>query len=133
MRPICFTLIAIWFWFRSLMWILLSLGLALAGGLAGRVMSALSAGAGMQHFLASLGTFLSIAVGIIAFLNAAAGIGVWLMKSWGRILAIVLAALSLASSIRILFHPHPLNLIRPVVDIAIIGYLIVPSVGAKFS
>ncbi len=133
MRPICFTMIAIWFWLRSLIWILLSLGLALASGLTGRILSALSAGAGMQHFLASLGTFLSVVVGIIAVLNAAAGLGVWLMKSWGRILAIVLAALSLATSIRVLLHPHPLNLIRPVVDVAIIGYLMVPSVGAKFS
>jgi len=55
------------------------------------------------------------------------------MKNWGRILAIALAALSLLFSMRLLFHPHPLGLLRPVVDIAIIGYLMLPEVQARFS
>ena len=133
MRPLGASLIAVWFWLRSLLWILLSLGLTLAGGLAARMMNAMSAGAGMQHFLSGMGTFLAVLVGIVAVLNAVAGLGVWLMKDWGRILAIVLAALSLVSAFRAIFHPHPLGLIRPVVDIAIIGYLLVPDVAAKFS
>jgi len=54
------------------------------------------------------------------------------MKSWGRILAIALAALSLLFSIRSLFHPHPLGLLRPAIDVAIIGYLMLPEVQAKF-
>ena len=133
MRPLGVTLIAVWFWLRCALWIFLSLGIALAGGLAGRLVTALSAGAGMQHFLAGLGTFLSILVGVIAILNGVAGLGIWLMKKWGRILAIALAALSLVSAIRALLHPHPLGLIRPVFDIAIIGYLMIPDVQAKFS
>lgn len=133
MRPLGATLIAVWFWFRSLLWILLSLGLTLAGGLASRMMNAMSAGAGMQHFLSGMGTLLAVLVGIVAVLNALAGLGVWLMKGWGRILAIVLAALSLVSAVRALLHPHPLGLIRPVVDVAIIVYLMVPDVSAKFS
>ncbi len=133
MRPLGVTLIAIWFWLRSVIGILLGLGIALAGGLAGRAMHALSAGTAVPGFLAGLGAFLGIAVAGVSVLTAIAGLGVWLMKGWGRILAIALAALSLLFSIRSLFHPHPLGLIRPVVDVAIIGYLIVPEVQAKFS
>ncbi len=133
MRPLGVTLIAIWFWLRSALGILLGLGIALAGGLAGRAMHALSAGTALPGFLAGLGAFLGIAVAGLSILTAIAGLGVWLMKGWGRILAIALAALSLLFSFRVIFHPHPLSLIKPVVDVAIIGYLMVPEVQAKFS
>ena len=133
MRPLGVTLIAVWFWLRSALGILLGLGIALAGGLAGRAMHALSAGTALPGFLAGLGAFLGIAVAGLSILTAIAGLGVWLMKGWGRILALALAALSLLFSIRAILHPHPLGLIRPVVDVAIIGYLMVPDVQAKFS
>ena len=133
MRPLGVTLIAIWFWLRSALGILLGLGIALAGGLAGRAMHALSAGTALPGFLAGLGAFLGIAVAGLSILTAIAGLGVWLMKGWGRILAIALAALSLLFSFRVIFHPHPLSLTKPVVDVAIIGYLMVPEVQAKFS
>lgn len=133
MRPIGVTLIAVWFWLRALVRLLLALGIAVAGGLAGRAMHALSAGTALPGFLAGMGAFLGIAVAGLAILSAIAGIGVFLMKGWGRILAIALAALSLLFSIRALFHPHPLSLIRPVIDLVIIGYLMLPEVQAKFS
>jgi uncharacterized membrane protein (DUF2068 family) len=133
MRPLGVTLIAVWFWLRSALGILLGLGIAVAGGLAGRAMHALSAGTALPSFLAGLGAFLGIAIAGLSVLTAIAGLGVFLMKGWGRILAIALAALSLLFSIRALFHPHPLGLIRPVIDVAIIGYLMLPEVQAKFS
>jgi len=133
MRPLGVTLIAVWFWLRSALGIIFGLGIALIGGLAGRAMHALSAGTVLPSFLAGLGAFLGIAVAGLSVLTAVAGVGVWLMKSWGRILAIALAALSLLFSIRSLFHPHPLGLLRPAIDVAIIGYLMLPEVQAKFS
>ena len=133
MRPLGVTLIAVWFWLRSAIGILLGLGIALAGGLAGRAMNALSASTGASHFLVGLGAFFGIAVAGVSVLTAIAGLGVFLMKGWGRILAIALAALSLLFSIRSLLHPHPFGLMRPVVDIAIIVYLMVPDVQSKFS
>jgi uncharacterized membrane protein (DUF2068 family) len=133
MRPLGVTLIAVWFWLRSALGILLGLGIAVAGGLAGRAMHALSAGTAVPAFLSGLGAFLGIAIAGLSVLTAIAGLGVFLMKSWGRILAIALAALSLLFSIRALLHPHPLGLIRPVVDVAIIGYLLFPEVQSKFS
>jgi len=133
MRPLGVTLIAVWFWLRSALGILLGLGIAVAGGLAGRAMHALSAGTALPTFLAGLGAFLGIAIAGLSVLTAIAGLGVFLMKGWGRILAIALAALSLLFSLRSIFHPHPLSLIRPVIDIAIIGYLMLPEVQAKFS
>jgi hypothetical protein len=133
MRPLGVTLIAIWFWLRSAIGILLGLGVALVVGLAGRAMHALSAGMALPHFLAGLRAFLGIAVAGLSMLTAIAGLGVWLMKGFRRTLAIALAGLSLLFSIRAILHPHPFGLIRPVVDVAIIGYLMVPEVQAKFS
>jgi uncharacterized membrane protein (DUF2068 family) len=133
MRPLGVTLIAIWFWLRSAIGILLGLGIALVGGLAGRAMNALSAGTALSHFLTGLGAGLGIAVAGLSVLTAIAGVGLWLMKTWGRILVMALAGLSLLFSIRVLFHPHPLGIIRPVVDVAIVGYLALPEVQAKFS
>jgi len=131
MRPLGVTLIAVWFWLGGALGILLGLGIAVAGGLAGRAMHALSPGAALPSFLAGLGAFLGAAIAGLSVLTLIAGLGVFLMKGWGRILAIVLAALSLLFSIRGLFHP--LSLIRPIIDIAIIGYLMLPEVQAKFS
>jgi hypothetical protein len=133
MRPLGVTLIAVWFWLSGAFGILLGLGFAVAGGLAGRAMHALSAGTALPGFLAGLGAFLGIAIAGLSVLTAIAGLGVFLLKGWGRILAIALALLSLLFSIRALFHPHPLSLIRPIIDIAIIGYLMLPEVQAKFS
>jgi uncharacterized membrane protein (DUF2068 family) len=131
MRPPGVTLIAVGFWLRGALGILLGLGIAVAGGLAGRAMHALSAGTALPGFLAGLGALLGIAIAGHSVLTGIAGLGVFLMKGWGRILAIALAALSLLLSIRTLFHP--LSLILPIIDIAIIGYLMLPEVQAKFA
>jgi hypothetical protein len=133
MRPLSVTLIALWFWLRSALEILLGLGFAVAGGLAGKLASVASSGTALPKFLLGLGAFLGIAVAGAALLTAAAGVGVWFMKGWGRILALAIAALSLLLSFRVLFHPHPLSLIGPVIDAAIIAYLMVPEVQSKFS
>ncbi len=133
MRPLGVTLIAIWFWLRSAFGILLGLGFAVAGGLAGKLASVVSSGTTVPNFLLGLGAFLGIAVAGASLLTAAAGVGVWFMKGWGRILAIAIAAISLLLSFRVLFHPHPLSLIRPVIDAAIIAYLMVPEIQSKFS
>jgi len=133
MRPIGCTLIASWLWFRSAIELLKALGLLVAGGVAGKLASLATDGSAIPGFLLKLGAFLGMAFVILALLAAAAGLGVWMMKSWGRTLALALAALGLLMSFRAFFHPHPLNLIRPIVDVAMIGYLMVPDVQSKFS
>jgi uncharacterized membrane protein (DUF2068 family) len=126
-------LIASWLWFRSAIELLKALGLLVAGGVAGKLVSLATSGTAIPSFLLRLGAFLGVAFAILAVLAAAAGLGVWMMKSWGRTLAITLAALGLLLSFRAFFHPHPLNLIRPIVDVATICYLMVPDVQSKFS
>ena len=133
MRPLGVTLIAIWLWIRSAIGILMGLGLLFVGGLAGKLSSMVSSGTALPSFLLGLGAFLGLAVASVSLLTAAAGIGVWLMKGWGRVLTIALAALSLLFSFRVLFHPHPFSLAKLVIDVCIIGYLMVPDVQAKFS
>ena len=134
MRTLGVTLIAVWFWLRSIFGILLGLGIALAGGLAGHLASSLSAGTLLPGFLAGAGKFVGIAVAGLSVLTAIAGLGVWLMKGWGRILALALAALSLVFSLRILLHPHiGFSLAKLVIDVAIIAYLMISDVQSKFS
>jgi hypothetical protein len=133
MRPLGCTLIAVWLWVRSAIGLLFGLGLLFAGGLAGKLASLAHAGTTIPSFLTGLGVFLGVAVAGISLLTAAAGLGIWLMKGWGRVLTLALAGLSLLLSIRVLFHPHFLNLIKPVVDVAMIGYLMIPDVQSKFS
>jgi len=134
MRPLGVTLIAIWFWFRSVFGILLGLGIALAGGLAGRLFSAMSAGTMLPGLVAGLGKFVGFGIVGLSVLTAVAGLGVWLMKSWGRILALALAALSLLFALRILLHPHiGFGVAKLVIDVAILGYLMIPDVQSKFS
>lgn len=133
MRPLGCTLIAAWLWLRSLIEILKALGLLVAGGLAGKLASLATDSTAIPGFLLRLGAFLGTAFLILGLLAAVAGLGVWMMKGWGRTLALVLAGLGLLFTFRAFFHPHPLNLIRPIVDVAMIGYLMVPDVQSKFS
>jgi len=133
MRPVGCTLIAAWLWFRALIELLKALGLLVVGGVAGKLASLATDGTAIPSFLLKLGAFLGTAFLILGLLAAVAGVGVWMMKSWGRTLALVLATLGLLFSFRAFFHPHPLNLIRPIVDAAMIGYLMVPDVQSKFS
>ena len=133
MRPLGCTLIAAWLWLRSAIGILFGLGLLFAGGLASKLASLANAGTTIPSFLLGLGAFLGIAVASLSLLTAAAGLGIWMMKGWGRVLTLALAAMSLLLSFRVLFHPHPFSLIKPIVDVAMIGYLMVPDVQSKFS
>lgn len=133
MRPIGCTLIAVWLWFRAAIGILGGLGILFLGGVAGKLASMANSGTTLPSFLLGLGAFLGIALASVSILTAAAGLGIWMMKGWGRILTLALAALSLLLSFRVIFHPHPFSLIKPIIDVAMIGYLMLPEVQAKFS
>lgn len=91
-------------------------------------------------FLAALGAGLAFVFLALAILYAATGYGLWSLKNWGRILAIVLVVLGLLSGaagvMSSLMHFRMLLLIRELIvvaiDVWIITYLLKPHVKQAF-
>jgi len=91
-------------------------------------------------FLAGLGAALAFVFLALAVLYAVTGYGLWSLKNWGRILAIVLVAIGLLSAaagvMSSLMHFRMLLLLRELVvvaiDVWIITYLLKPHVKQAF-
>jgi uncharacterized membrane protein (DUF2068 family) len=77
---------------------------------------------------------------VFAVIAALAGYGIWTFREWGRILCIVLAALSLLFSLTGLLMPGPhlgfflggYRLIKLAISVAIVWYLMQPQIRALF-
>jgi hypothetical protein len=133
MRPLGVTLIAVWRFLWGGLGVLLGLLLIAAGGVAAKFLAMVTSGTGIERFMSGLGIFLGLIIICFSLVGLAAGWGVWSMKHWGRVLCIALSALGLLFSFRVIFHPHPLGLIRVLIDAAIIVYLLMGDVKAKFA
>ena len=84
-RPLGVTLSAIWFYFLGVLLVLIAAAaLALGGFLESTFGSATSGG-----FLAGLGIFLAVVIGLFALLFILTGWGVWTGRGWGRIAGII--------------------------------------------
>jgi hypothetical protein len=146
MRPTGVVLIAIYHFLTAAVLLLIAIAVIVGGGLLGTFLS--------SHFESRFGTGLGLIVGIVAavflcgmaVLAVIAGYGLWAMREWGRILNIVLAAISLLFALPgLLFsvaHAHifffggflfgGFGLIRIVISALIIWYLVQPHVVALF-
>lgn len=89
----------------------------------------------------AVGAFFAIFVLFCAAVAAVSGYGVWVMREWGRILSIVVEAISLVFAlpgillgqhVRIFFVFGTFGLIRIVIAGAIIWYLVQPQIAALF-
>lgn len=140
MRPTGVILIAVYHFLAALL--LIFLGIALAVG--GTVLGAMFA-AGHESPLGGVGMAVGI-LGAIAMLIGAgiagvAGYGIWALREWGRILSIVLAAISLVFALPGLLLGHHMHmffffgtfrLLRIAVAALIIWYLVQPQIVALF-
>jgi hypothetical protein len=88
-RPLGVTLSAIWFYFLGVVLILIA---AAALALTGFLDSYFGTADG-GNFLAGLGIFLAVVIGLFAVLFLLTGWGVWTGRGWGRILGIILSVL----------------------------------------
>jgi hypothetical protein len=139
MRPTGLVLIAVYHFLAAVFLVLLAVSL-LAGG------AVLAAMLGGDHNapLEGLGFLVGVLGAIFMFCGAAiaavAGYGIWKLREWGRILSIVLAALSLVFTLPGLlmmglhlgFFFGGFRLIRIAIAILIIWYLVQPHVRALF-
>lgn len=140
-RPTGVTVIAILYFLSAGLFILLALGLIAGGGLAG-----LAAGGASAEGMAGLGILAGAGVvgGVIALCMALipgiTGFGLWKLKNWGRIIAIIFAVLGalgqvggvlmslMAFEIFSLFF----GLVMLGINVWIIMYLMKPHVKAAF-
>lgn len=146
MRPTGVVLIAIYHFLTAALLLLISVTLIVGGGLLGTFLG--------SHFDTRFGAGLGLMVGTIAavflfgmsMLAIIAGYGIWAMREWGRLLNIVLAAISLLFALPGLLlsmvHAHlfflggflfgGFGLIRVAISALIIWYLVQPNVVALF-
>ncbi len=138
MRPAGVTLIAIYHYLAAAFVAVLGVGLFVGG----KVISMLG---GADGFVLPKAGFLIGVVGGTAFLvfaliHAIAGFAVWSMKEWGRLLAIVLAVISLVFAIPgLLLSAMTMHaffggyrVVRVLISVLIIWYLLQPGIKTLF-
>jgi hypothetical protein len=139
MRPTGAALIAIYHFLSALFLVLFAIFLAVGGTVLGAMFAS-----GHESPLGGLGMMVGMVGAVFFFFYAVvafvAGYGIWTLREWGRILSIVLAAVSLLFSLPGLFlmglHFHlffgTYRLFRITISILIIWYLMQPQIKALF-
>ena len=86
-----------------------------------------------EKLISFLGKSLGMGAILIALVFGTAGLGLWLLQNWGRILTLALVGVwRLFGLLGLLRHPGMFHFVRVVVDGAIIVYLILPKVTQFF-
>ena len=144
MRPTGVTLIAIYHFLAAACLLLAAcaivVGGSLLGAFLGRNLDTHVGGASLGFLIGVVGAMVFFGFAAIA---AIAGYGMWTMRGWGRILTIVLAAISLLAALPGFLIRAPLHLfggfffggfglIRIAISGLIIWYLVQPQVVALF-
>ncbi len=140
MRPTGIVLIAIYHFLAAAFLVCLAIALGIGGSVLGAMFAA-----GNSIPLGGMGLFVGI-VGaaftlIFAVVAALAGYGVWTFREWGRILCIVLAAISILFSLpgllfmglRFGFFLGGYRLIKLAISVLIIWYLLQPQIRSLFN
>ncbi len=141
MRPTGVVLIALYHFLTALVLVLLAISLVVGGSLLGAMFGGMSAhpmgGMGLGMIF---GVFGAIFLLFFAAIAALVGYGLWTLREWARLFAIVLAALSLLIALPGLLmlglHLHlfygTYRLFRIVVSVLIIWYLMQPHIRDLF-
>jgi len=137
MRPTGIVLIALYHFLSAVFLVLLALSLVIGGSILGAMFAAGNHGPLIGLLVGTVGAAFFFLFAVIAGI---AGYGVWNLRGWGRILSIVLAAISLLISLpglllmglhlSLLFGGY--RLLRIAISILIIWYLVQPQTKALF-
>jgi hypothetical protein len=139
MRPRGIVLIAIYHFLAAAVLVLLAITLGVGGSVLGAMFAAGNnvplGGAGF--FVGVVGAVFTLIFAVIA---ALAGYGVWTLREWGRILCIVLAAVSIVLSLPGLlfmglhfgFFLGGYRLIKLAISVLITWYLLQPQIRSLF-
>jgi len=140
MRPTGVVLIAVYHFLMAIFLVFLALVLSVGGTLLGAMIDT-GHGSSLWGLGMAVGIVVAIAMLIGASIAAVAGYGIWALREWGRILSIVLAAISLLSALPGLLLGHHIHmvlffgmfrLIRIAISGLIIWYLVQPQIVAVF-
>lgn len=141
-RPVGVTVLAILYFIGAGLCVLGGLGMILGGGFMATMLSQQGGqgSAGAAGFFAGLGAVAGVFMIIMGAVGALVGFGLWKLKGWARIVAIVLAAISGAFQLLgLLGSLAHFNLFAVVwslfwlaIDGLIIWYLLKPEVKAAF-
>ena len=137
MRPTGVVLIALYHFLGALFLVLLALSLVIGGSILGSMFGSGNQGPFIGMLVGTVGAAFFFVYAVIA---AVAGYGVLNLREWGRILCIVLAAISLLISLPglLLMGLHlslflgGYRLLRIAISILIIWYLVQPQIKALF-
>jgi uncharacterized membrane protein (DUF2068 family) len=134
MRPVGVTLIAILNWLRAFAFALGGLALIGVGHLSARLVAAVATDSIFEKLISFVGKSLGIGALLIAAVFVAAGLGLWLLKNWGRVLTLTLIGVWLLFGLIGLLRPAgPLHIVRVVIDVAAVIYLSLPDVRRLFT
>jgi len=137
-RPTGISLLAVYHYLVAVFLALLGCGLFVGG----KVISMLGGAEGVM--LPRTGFLIGVVGGsiflVFALVHVSAGYGVWSMQNWGRVLAIILAVISLVfalpglllTAVMMHFFFGSLRILRIVISALIIWYLLKPEVKALF-
>jgi hypothetical protein len=140
-RPVGVTILAILDFIGAAFCLLGGIGMILGGGFIATMLSQQGQGsAGAAGILAGLGAAAGVCVIIVGGISALVGFGLWKLKTWARIVSIVLfgisAALQLLGLLGTLAHFNVFALVWSVfwvaIDAFVIWYLLKPEVKAAF-
>ena len=141
-RPVGVTILAILYFIGAALCLLGGIGMMLGGGVLGTIVSQQGGqgSAGAAGFFAGLGAVAGVFMIIMGGVGALVGFGLWKLKGWARIVAIVLAGISAAFQLLgLLGSLAHFNLFAVVwglfwiaIDALIIWYLLKPEVKSAF-
>jgi uncharacterized membrane protein (DUF2068 family) len=134
MRPLGVCLIAIFTWIRAALYATVGLVILGIGHLSTHLMTRMANESMLTTWVTRLGKVLGVGALLIALIYVAVGLGLWALKNWARVLAIVFVTLAFFFGlIGLLRFPTPWHIVRAGIQIAIVVYLMLPDVKRIFN
>jgi uncharacterized membrane protein (DUF2068 family) len=134
MRPWGVTAIAILTWIRGALYALAGLAILGIGHLSARMMAPVTGEASLQNVVVGLGKVLGIGALLVAVAYVVVGVGLWGLNRWARVLPLFFVGLAfLLGMIGLVRHPTAWQLVRMLVEVAILVYLMLPNVKCLFA
>jgi hypothetical protein len=132
MRPLAVGLIGVYQVLRGILGVLFALGILLFTGLANKLASLASEGNFVERILGGLGHLLGIGVLLFALAHLLAGLGLFKMANWARLLTLFLSALGLIGAVAALGRPGAWVLVSGIINAASLLYLAMPPIKRAF-
>jgi len=132
MRTLGVTLIGIYQILRGALGVLFGLSLMLFTGLAAKLASMAAEGNAVERVLSSFGSLAGVGIMVFGLLHILAGVGLFKMHNWGRLLTLLLSAIGLVLLLPVLIASHGLPLIFGAINAVTIFYLAMPPIKRAF-